>query len=146
MSAQPHFEEFLRLLEANKVDYMIVGGYAVAFHGSPRFTGDIDIFYDATDANIELLCKALTGFGFPEHEIPRQVFHTPGEMLTFGIPPIRVDLMNHIDGVAFKDAKPNLVRGRYGKTDVNFIGLDDLLSNKRSANRAKDKADIEGLT
>lgn len=125
---------------------MIVGGYAVAFHGSPRFTGDIDVFYDATEANIKRLHKTLLDFGFPENEIPDQVFHTMGEMLTFGVPPVRVDLMNEINGVAFKDAKPNLVRGRYGKTEVNFIGLDDLLENKRKTNRAKDKADIEGLT
>ena len=146
MSAQPHFEEFLRLLEVNRVDYMIVGGYAVAFHGSPRFTGDIDIFYDATAKNIKLLHKTLMDFGFPESEIPDAVFHTKGEMLTFGVPPVRVDLMNHIDGVKFKDAKPNLIRGKYGRTEVNFIGLEDLLTNKRNTNRAKDRADIEGLT
>ena len=146
MSAQPHFEEFLRLLEANRVDYMIVGGYAVAYHGFPRFTGDIDVFYDDSSANIKRLHKTLLDFGFPENEIPDAVFHTKGEMLTFGVPPVRVDLMNDIDGISFSDAKPNLIRGKYGKIKVNFIGREDLLKNKRTTKRAKDKADIEGLT
>jgi hypothetical protein len=146
MSTHPHFEEFLRLLERNRVDYMIVGGYAVAFHGWPRFTGDIDVFYDAVPLNIRRLKKTLLDFGFPKQDIPESVFHTKGEMLTFGVPPVRVDLMNDIDGISFEDAKQNVVRGKYGKVEVNFIGLDGLLRNKRATNRAKDRADIEELT
>lgn len=146
MSVQAHFEEFLKSLEARRVEYLIVGGYAVAFHGSPRFTGDIDVFYDDSEENIARLCQALVDFGFPESEIPKRVLRSPGEMLIFGVPPIRVDLMNRIDGVAFNDAWPKRVRGRYGRTEVNFIGLQELLENKRNANRAKDRADIEGLS
>ena len=135
------------MLESNKVDYMIVGGYAVAFHGWPRFTGDIDIFYDKSAENIELLKQTLRAFGFPDQDIPdNSFFLKKGEMLTFGVPPVRVDLMNDIDGVAFADASKNKVRGRYGKTEVWFIGLNELLTNKRSTNRAKDKADIEELS
>ncbi len=146
MSAQAHFEAFLRLLESNKVDYMIVGGYAVAFHGFPRFTGDIDVFFDMDEANIGRLVEALVQFGFPKAEIPLETLRTKGEMLTFGVPPVRVDLMNEIDGVSFKEAKASVERGRYGATEVNFIGREPLLKNKRTTKRAKDKADIEGLT
>jgi len=147
MSAHPHFEEFLRLLERNSVDYMIVGGYAVAFHGWPRFTGDIDIFYDNSPENICRLKKTLRDFGFPEQDVPDSSFFLKkGEMLTFGVPPIRVDLMNDIDGVSYEEAKRNLVRSKYGKVEVSFIGREELLKNKRSTKRAKDKADLEELS
>ncbi len=146
MSTQPHFEEFLRLLEKNRVDYMVVGGYAVAFHGNPRFTGDIDIFYDGSKRNIALLRKALTDFGFPEADIPESVFAKKGDILTFGVPPVRVDLLNEIDGVDYASARPNIIRGRYGSVEASFIGFEDLLRNKRSTKRTKDKADIEELS
>jgi hypothetical protein len=125
---------------------MIVGGYAVAFHGFPRFTGDIDIFFDSSEENISKLCEALVDFGFPANEIPLDVLRQKGEMLTFGVPPVRVDLMNDIDGVDYQEAKATLVRSRYGKTEVSFIGREELLKNKKSAKRAKDKADLEGLS
>jgi len=146
MSAQLHFEEFLRSLEKNRVDYMVVGGYAVAFHGNPRFTGDIDIFYDDSSENVARLRQALMDFGFPESDIPERLFKSKGDILTFGVPPIRVDLLNEIDGVVYSEAKPNIVRGRYGDLEANFIGIEDLRKNKSATKRAKDKADLEELS
>ena len=146
MNIQPDFEEFFRLLEKHRVDYIIVGGYAVSFHGFPRFTKDIDIFFDTSQANIERLRRALVEFGFTEHDLPHDMFTTKGNIITFGVAPVRIDLVNDIDGVTYAEAKPNVVRGRYGQTEVTFIGLQELIRNKRATPRAKDKADVEELT
>lgn len=146
MNIQPDFEEFLRLLETRRVDYMIVGGYAVAFHGFPRFTKDIDIFFDSSERNIDHLCQVLVEFGFREETVPREALGIPGNVFAIGIAPVRIDLVNRIDGVAYSEAKANAVRGKYGSVEVSFIGLQDLIRNKVSTPRAKDKADVEELT
>lgn len=146
MNIQSDFEEFLQLLEDHKVDYMIVGGYAVAFHGHPRFTKDIDIFFDVSPPNPQRIRHVLIAFGFSEDSIPIDALQTPGNVLVIGVPPVRIDLVNQIDGVSFEDARSNTVRGRYGKAEVTFIGLKDLICNKSSTNRAKDKADVEELS
>lgn len=146
MHIHPDFEEFLRLLEEHGVDYMIVGGYAVAFHGHPRFTKDIDVFFRATEENAVRLRDTLVAFGFPERDLPLDAFLTPGNILTFGVIPTRVDLINEIDGVTYDDAQPNVVRGRYGGVEVPFIGFDELVRNKQATPRAKDKGDVEELT
>jgi hypothetical protein len=145
MNIQPHFEELLQLLEEHRVDYMIVGGYAVAFHGHPRFTKDMDIFFDCSPSNIVRLRHALMAFGFSESDMPDDLFATKGNVITFGVVPVRVDLIADIDGVTFAEAKPNSVRGRYGRVEAAFIGRADLLRNKRATPRAKDKADAEEL-
>ena len=145
MNIHPDFEELLKLLERHGVDYMIVGGYAVAFHGYPRFTKDIDVFYRSSEQNILRLRAALIDFGFSEKDLPLDVFATAGAVLTFGVAPTRVDMINQIDGVSFDEARPNVVRGTYGGVEVTFIGLDELLRNKRSTPRARDKGDVEEL-
>ncbi len=145
MNTQPDFEDFLRLLEAHEVDYMIVGGYAVAFHGFPRFTKDIDIFFDSTAANIDRLVNTLVAFGFREESVSRIVLETPGEILAIGVPPVRIDLINQISGLSFAEAKAGVVRGKYGAVTAAFIGRNSLIRNKQSTSRAKDKADVEEL-
>lgn len=145
MRIQQDFEELLGFLEENEVKYLIVGGYAVAFHGYPRFTKDLDIFYKNTIENIARLRKALLDFGFTPADIPVEIFSVEGTILTFGIEPVRVDLINEIDGVAFDSAYDNRVKSRYGRFEVAFIGREDLLRNKRSTKRLKDKADVEEL-
>ena len=146
MNIQPDFEELFRLLEEQGVDYMIVGGYAVAYHGHPRFTKDIDVFFDASDVNVDRLRKALIGFGFREQDLPPDAFTTPGNVMTFGVVPTRVDLINEIDGVSYGEARPNVVRGTYGGVEVKFIGFDDLIRNKKATRRTRDKGDVEELT
>ena len=125
---------------------MIVGGYAVSFHGFPRFTKDIDIFYDRSSENIKNLRRALLKFGFTEIDLPEDIFASKGNILTFGMAPVRIDLVNDIDGVTFADARLHIVRGKYGRIEVTFIGLKDLIRNKKATPRAKDKADVEELT
>jgi len=146
MNIHPDFEELLRLLEEHGVEYMIVGGYAVAYHGHPRFTKDIDLFFRVTDENAQRLRHALVAFGFREENLPLEAFTTAGNVLTFGVVPTRVDLINDIDGVTYDEARPDVVRGRYGDVEVNFIGLADLVKNKKATPRAKDKGDVEELT
>ncbi|MCC6490216.1 MAG: hypothetical protein IT364_22215, partial [Candidatus Hydrogenedentes bacterium] len=87
MNTHPDFKELLQLLEDHRVEYMIVGGYAVAFHGYPRFTKDIDIFFGATPENIARLKAALIVFGFAEDDLPDEAFSKRGNILTFGVPP-----------------------------------------------------------
>lgn len=146
MNTHPHFEELLRLLEANGVEYMIVGGYAVAYHGHPRFTKDIDVFFQMSEDNAGRLRQALIAFGFDEEDLPLEAFMTAGNVLTFGAVPTRVDLINEIDGVTYEEARRNVVRGNYGGVEVTFIGFDDLIRNKKATPRTKDKGDIEELT
>lgn len=144
MNTQPDFEKFLQLLEAHKVEYLIVGGYAVAYHGYPRFTKDLDIFYSDTESNIQNIQKLLVEFGFPEEKIPIDLF-SPGAILNFGVEPVRIDLINRIDGVSFAEALQHSVRGVYGKQSVNFIGIEELKQNKASTGRIQDAADLEKL-
>jgi len=145
MNTHPDFEELFRLLEEHRVDYMIVGGYAVAFHGYPRFTKDIDIFFECSPDNVARLRAALVDFGFSSQDLPEEAFVTRGNILSFGVAPSRVDLLNNIDAIPYVEAKPNIVRGAYGKVKVNFIGRNDLICNKRATPRAKDKVDVEEL-
>ena len=146
MNTHPDFEELLRLLEEHSVDYMIVGGYAVAFHGHPRFTNDLDVFFHSTEENTGRLREALIAFGFQDEDLPLEAFRVAGNILTFGAVPTRVDLLNEIDGVSYEEAQANAVRGSYGKVEATFIGLEDLLKNKNATPRVKDKADVEELT
>ena len=96
MNTHPDFEELLRLLEEHHVEYMIVGGYAVAYHGHPRFTKDIDVFFRRSEDNAKRLREALLVFGFREEDLPLEAFTTIGNVLTFGVVPTRVDLINEI--------------------------------------------------
>lgn len=146
MNIHPDFEELLRLLEEHQVEYMIVGGYAVAYHGYPRFTKDIDIFFNLSQENARRIQRALIAFGFKENEVPIQAFTTLGNVLTFGVIPSRVDLINEIDAVSYEEARKRIVRGKYGRVEVSFIGFDDLVRNKKATPRTRDKGDIEELT
>jgi hypothetical protein len=145
MNTQPDFEDFLRLLDVHRVDYMIVGDYAVAYHGFPRFTKDIDVFFCDAGDNLVRLQAALVDFGFRPATVPIETLGKPDAVLAIGIEPVRIDLLNRIDGVTFNDARANVVRGRYGNVEVTFIGKEDLLRNKRASGRHRDLGDVEEL-
>ncbi len=145
MNTQPDFEELLRLFEENKVKYLVVGGYALAFHGYPRFTKDIDIFYERTADNIECLRNALFAFGFGSNSLPLRLFEELGNIIKFGVEPVRIDLINDIDGDDFRNAYSQKVRGRYGEVEINFISKEDLIVNKTASGRLQDQADLEKL-
>jgi hypothetical protein len=145
MNIQQDFAELLKLLEKHKVRYMIVGGYAVAFHGFPRFTKDMDIYYLSEEKNISLLRAALVEFGFNQADLPAGPFLEAGSILKFGIEPVRIDLINEISGISFTKAEKNLIRGNYGKTRAKFLGKADLIKNKKASARPNDLADVHML-
>ncbi len=146
MNIQEDFEELLRLLEDNSAKYLIVGGYAVAYHGFPRLTKDIDFFFDSSEGNVKKIFTSLVRFGFPESDLKLDSFTTKGNIITFGVEPVRVDFINTITGVEFQEAWKNKVRGKYGKVSVNFIGRVELIKNKLATQRPKDKLDVEELS
>ena len=145
MEIRPHFSELLTLLEDNKVEYVIVGGYAMAYHGYPRFTKDIDIFYRNTPENIIKIRKALIEFGFNDNDLPKSIFSESGNIIQFGVVPLRVDIINEIDGINFDDVYKNSVRGKYGEIEVNFIGRIELIKNKMASGRDQDLLDAKKL-
>ena len=146
MSTHADFEDFLRLLEEHRVEYMIVGGYAVAYHGFPRFTKNIDVFYSDSPENALRLQTALVAFGFQPETAPLDTIEKPDVVLSIGLEPVRIDLLNRIAGVTFDEARRNAVRGRFGAVEVSFIGKEDLLRNKRATGRQRDLGDVEELS
>jgi hypothetical protein len=146
MNIQQDFEELLKLLENNSARYVIVGGYAVAYHGFPRLTKDIDFYFDNSKENVKKIISSLVDFGFPEGDLNVDMFTSEGNIITFGVEPVRVDFLNQISGVNFEEAWKNKIRGKYGNVEVNFIGRLELIKNKKSTNRPKDKLDAEELS
>ena len=145
LKVEKDFEDFIELLNKNDVKYLIVGAYALALYAKPRNTGDIDIFFLNDEENTLNLLNTLKEFGFGEIGIKKKDLLTEGRIIQLGISPVRIDLMNSIDGVNFNDAYPNLEKTNFGNTPANFISYEDLVQNKRSSPRKKDQADLEEL-
>ncbi len=145
MEIRTDFKELLELFNKHKVEYLIVGGYALAFHGSPRVTGDIDLFVRPTNENAERILAALNDFGFGSLDLSKKDFTTPGMVVQLGVPPVRIDIITRVSGVSWEQADAGKVSGRYADTPVFFIGREDFIANKRATGRKKDAADIEAL-
>ena len=145
LKAEKDFEEFIELLNKNKIEYMIVGAYAFALYAKPRNTGDLDIFINRSKKNASGLIKVLEEFGIKGTEISEKDFLTEERIIQLGVSPVRIDIINSIDGVEFSDAYPRIERVRFGSTTANFISREDLIKNKSSSNRKKDQADLEEL-
>ena len=145
MEIRNDFKELLELFNKHKVEYLIVGGYALAFHGAPRFTGDIDLFVRPIRENAERILAALNEFGFGSLDLSEDDFTTPGKVIQLGVPPIRIDIITSISGLSWGKADMGKVTGQYGRTPVCFIGRDDFITNKKATGRKKDDADIEAL-
>jgi hypothetical protein len=141
----PDFSEFLRLLNAHRVDYLVVGGYAVAFHGYPRATADIDIWVPMEEETAERLVAVLRKFGFDAPELSRDLFLRPRQMIRLGAPPLRIELLTSIAGVDFRSCHSRAVRAMFDDVEVGLIALDDLKANKRAVGRHQDLADLEHL-
>jgi len=145
MEIQKDFKELLELFNAHKVEYLIVGGYALAFHGAPRVTGDIDLFVRPCVENAGRILSALEQFGFGGLDLSTEDFIRAEQVVQLGVPPVRVDLMTSVTGVSWDKAVVGRVAGKYGGVPVYFIGRQDLVSNKRALGRKRDLADIEAL-
>lgn len=146
MEINRDFLDLLTLFDAERVEYLIVGGYAVAHHGHPRTTGDIDLFVRPSDENAQRILVALDRFGFGSLAIERSDFNRPGRVLQLGYPPCRIDLVTSIDGLSFDEAAAEPSMGQYGPLTVPFIGRRQLLLNKRASGRPQDLADLDALS
>ncbi len=139
------FKEFLQWLTASRVDYLLVGGYAVGLHGYPRATIDLDVWVRATPENATRIIEALRGFGFDSMAIAPDLFVNPRSIVRFGVPPFRIEIMTSIDGVDYDGCRARAVEFDVEGLAVPTIALSDLRVNKRAAGRHKDLADLENL-
>ena len=145
MEAQKDFKELLELFNGHKIEYMIVGAYALAYHGAPRFTGDIDIFVKPSIANAQKILSALSDFGFGSLGLKIEDFQKPDSVIQLGVPPVRIDIMTSITGVTWEEADQGKVEDLYGDIPVFFLGREQYIANKRALGRKKDLADLEYL-
>jgi len=145
MEAQKDFKELLALFNEHKVEYVIVGGYALAFHGAPRYTGDIDILIHPDTANAHRILSALDELGFGTVDLMAGDFEKTENVIQLGVPPVRVDIITSITGVSWEDACAGRIQGKYGDIPVYYIGRKQFISNKRAVARKKDLADMEAL-
>ena len=140
------FKEFIQFLNDNKVNYLVVGGYAVAVHGHPRYTKDIDIWIETNPENAANLLLALEQFGFGSLGLKLEDFLTPNQIIQLGYPPNRIDLLTSIDGVDFADCYSSRIEVNINDLIVNFIDLENLKKNKKASGRLQDLADLENLS
>jgi hypothetical protein len=145
MDLPSDFKELLELFNAHKVEYLIVGGYALAFHGAPRYTGDIDLFVRPTAENAARILAALEEFGFGSLDLSPEDFATPNKVVQLGVPPVRVDIITSVSGVTWEKADAGKAPSRYAEVPVFFISREDFLTNKRTIANRMGAADIEAL-
>lgn len=149
MTAEAHedFIDVIACLEAEGCDFVVVGAHALAIHGSPRATGDLDVFVRPDPDNSQRVFRALQRFGAPlsAHGVSPRDFSIPGTIYQMGLPPRRIDVLTELSGITYDDAVDDPVFGHLGGQSVRCIGLEAMLRNKRASGRAKDLADAEVL-
>ncbi|MFZ1700064.1 MAG: nucleotidyl transferase AbiEii/AbiGii toxin family protein [Pyrinomonadaceae bacterium] len=144
----PDFHDILIELADAEVDFVLVGAFALAFHGHPRATKDIDIFVRATDANAQKLYLALAKFGAPlsQFDTTEKDFAESGNVLQIGVPPRRIDIINSVTGITFDDALEESLGFQLDGRHIKVVGFAALVKNKRAAGRPQDVADVKALT
>ena len=141
-------QDFLDLLRAfidGNVRFLIVGAYALAVHGRPRATGDLDVWVDATPENAAKVMAALEQYGAPTDQVSTQDFSRPGIVFQMGLPPVRIDVLTELTGLTFSEAWPTRMRAAFGPLMADVIGREAFIRNKRATGRARDLVDIEAL-
>jgi hypothetical protein len=141
----PDFVDLLRAFNDAEVRFMIVGAYALAVHGRPRATADLDIWIDATPDNASRVMQGLAAFGAPLGEIAESDFAQPGVVYQMGVPPGRIDILTELTGLTFEQAWPARIRRPFGELEIDFIDRASFLRNKRATGRLRDLSDIEGM-
>jgi predicted nucleotidyltransferase len=139
------FKEFIQSLNDNHVRYLVVGGYAVALHGHPRYTKDLDIWIEMTLVNAQNIVKALDEFGFTSLNLKENDFLVDDQIIQLGYAPSRIDILSTLPGVDFKRCYETRIQVEIDGVQVYFIDLDNLRKNKRSSGRLQDLADLESL-
>lgn len=138
------FKDFLRLLNDHEVEYLLVGGYAVAYHGFPRTTLDIDVWIANSDENAAKMIGVMRAFGFTG-EISPELFRSDDGVVRMGVPPMKIEIMTHASGVTFDECFDRRVMDTIDSVSVNVISLEDLRRNKTATGRHKDLNDLEHL-
>lgn len=141
-----HFREFIALLAKHGVRHLVVGGYAVAFHGFPRYTGDLDILIAVSEENSEKILEVFRDFGFGDLGLSKEDFLAEEIVVEIGREPLKIQVLTGIDGVTFEECYETreTLKAEDG-LEVDFIGLDALLRNKAASPRAKDRIDLDEL-
>lgn len=139
------FLDLLRAFAARNVRHLVVGAYALGVHGRPRATGDLDVWVEATPDNAARVLQALADFGAPLAGVTADDFSKPGVVFQMGLPPERIDILTDLTGLTFEEAWPTRLRAPFGELEVDFIGREAFVKNKRATGRARDLGDIEAL-
>ena len=139
------FKEFLKLLNAHQVEYLLIGGYAVGYHGYPRATADMDIWVAMNPANAEKIVAALREFGFNLPDLSPELFLKEWQLIRLGVPPVRIEIATTISGVNFSECYAEKVLAELDGEQVKLIGLKHLKINKKASGRHQDLADLENL-
>ncbi len=139
------FKEFLRLLNSKGVEYLLIGGYAVGYHGYPRATGDFDIWVRVSPDNARKTVSALREFGFNDSVLSVDLLLEEKRMLRMGYPPTRIEVLNEISGVEFESAYVNRIEDVLDGVPVNIISREDLIMNKKATGRGKDLVDVKNI-
>ena len=145
LTLPPDFKEFLRLLKEHDVRYLLIGGYAVGYHGYVRATEDMDIWVAVHPDNAEKLVATLKAFGFNAPNVTPELFLQKPKIIRMGYPPMRLEISTSISGVEFDDCYASRIVDRIDGIEVNVIDLENLKKNKNASGRLKDKADLEEL-
>lgn len=142
---EPGLSRLLRAFAEAEVRFLVVGAYALALHGRPRATGDLDLWVEATAENAARVLRALRAFGAPLQEVTEADFSRPGIVFQIGLPPRRIDLLTELTGLEFTEAWNERVRHRMGPCEVDFLGRKSLIKNKGATGRPQDLVDLESL-
>ena len=145
MTLHPDLREFLESLNASRVDFVIVGAHALAYHGHPRLTGDIDILVYPSRENAERVIQALIQFGFGSLGYVPEDLLTPGDFIQLGVIPNRIDLLNQVSGVSNEEIWAERIASHLDGVPVQYIGREHFIRNKRATGRQKDLGDLESL-
>ncbi len=145
MNLERDFQDFVELLNNHEVEYMVVGGYALAFHGEPRFTGDLDIWIDCTESNAEKMLLVMNDFGAASLGFTKKDFLDATIIKQIGQPPLRLDILSEIDGVKYSDAVKDKQHFKSGDLSIPVIGVRDFIKNKESVGRKKDFQDAKKM-
>jgi len=132
-------------LNSHNVEYLIVGGFAVSYHGYPRSTNDIDIWVGITEVNAEKLVNAIEEFGFGDPSLTKELFLQPSKVVRMGLPPMRIEVLTSISGIDFDKCYPSHVADTIDGVPVRLIDLENLKANKRASGRYKDLDDLDNL-
>ena len=141
----PDFKEFLKLLNAHQVEYLLIGGYAVGYHGYPRATADMDIWIAMNPANAEKIVAVLKEFGFNLPDLSPELFLKEWQVIRLGVPPVRIEIATTISGVNFSVCYAENVLSELDGEQVKVIDLKHLKINKKASGRHQDLADLENL-